>query len=259
MKSFFKQPDKRAILQENLRSATVTEKPEEKKALSKEVDRYIKSIREFETDTIDGLKKSARTAWKVAIACGCLAFLAVGALIGLTPLKTVKPYVIRVDNNTGYADVATPIGDAKESYGQEIDKYFLAKFVINRESYDWLTIQNMHDTVNLLAANNVYSQYDNIIKNKTFSPLYMLKDDKRVLVKVVSVSFIGDVAQVRFVKYVQNRDGTKAPEFAPSSWLATITYDYQKNITLEKNRIINPLGFQATSYRVDAENVEIAK
>ncbi len=255
----FSKKNKQQILRDNRENGARGETPEQRKLISKEVDTYLSAVRGFETDNIRLIRKNAQLAWRIAgVSCG-VTVLVVIAMMLLTPLKTVVPYVIRVDNNTGYADVARPISDNKTTYGQEVDKYFLSRFVINRESYDWETIQSMHDAVKLLGNPNVFSQYDNIIKNKQISPIYLLKQEKKVMVRVVSVSFIGDIAQVRFIKYVQNADGSKAAEFAPASYIATIAYDYKKPIHLEKDRLVNPLGFEAISYRVDAENTETAK
>ena len=40
-------------------------------------------------------------------------------------------------------------------------------------------------------------------------------------------------------------------------WIATIDFDYEKEIKTEAERLENPLGFQVISYRVDVENVEV--
>jgi type IV secretion system protein VirB8 len=243
------------ILTDNLRHAAEAPHPEERKQLSRDVSHYLSAVREFETDRIGQIQKHARLAWRLVAVFAIIAVLSVAAVICLTPLKTAVPYVIRVDNNTGAVDVATAIDNAKADYGQAVDKYFLAKFVRNRESYDWETIQSMNDTVKLMADGNVFEEYSRNINNKTTSPLYLLRDQNKVMVRVLSVSFIDKVAQVRFIKFVQRADGSDATEYAKSSWIATIAYDYNKKVSLESDRLINPLGFEVISYRVDAEKL----
>ncbi|WP_230479013.1 VirB8/TrbF family protein, partial [Kingella kingae] len=44
--------------------------------------------------------------------------MAVGAVLGLTPLKTVQPIVIPVDNNTGATDIVTTMKKQEQSYGE---------------------------------------------------------------------------------------------------------------------------------------------
>lgn len=246
---------KRKTLENNRATVADRETPAERTAINKEVSQYLAAIRMYESETVNQIRHSEQRAWKITGASVAVTVLALVAIAGLTPLKTVKPYVIRVDNSTGFTEVAQPLADGKATYGQAIDKYFVSRFVINRESYDWNTIQPMYDAVKLLSSSSVASQYDNIINNKQFSPLYLLKQDKRVMVNIIGVSFIDQLAQVRFIKYVQNADGSPAPDYQPSNWIATIGFDYDKKISYEKDRLTNPLGFEVTSYRVDPENV----
>ena len=55
------------------------------------------------------LKKSNKRAWIVAFCFTSIAVLEACALLALMPLKTVEPFVIRVDNNTGYTDVVSTL------------------------------------------------------------------------------------------------------------------------------------------------------
>lgn len=251
----FKRGNKKLILGENAEAAQKAKSPKEEKIAKTNADLHFKAVREFENDRITLAFKSAKTAWRIAIIACVVTALMAAAIAMMMPLKKVMPYVIRVDNNTGYTDVVTPMSDAQTTYGQELDKYWLSKFVTNRESYEWQTVQNMYDVVGLMTNDKVFTEYKTIIENKDVSPLYLLKKDKKVMVRVVSVTFVGDVAQVRFIKYVKNSNGTMAPEYKPANFVATIAYDYLKKIRTEQQRLINPLGFRVISYRADPENV----
>lgn len=246
---------KKKILSENINTAKKEKSPKEDKLAKTNADKHFEAVRLFENDRVDLAKKSAKVAWRFAGAEGVIIMLMAFAIAMMMPLKKITPYVIRVENNTGYTDVVQPIGDAQTTYGQELDKYWLSKFVVNRESYEWQTIQNMYDTVGLMTDNKTFAQYKTIIENKDVSPLYLLKKDKEVRVRVVSVTFVKDLAQVRFIKYVQNSDGTPAVEYKPAYFISTIAYDYMKDIKTEQQRLINPLGFRVVSYRADPESV----
>nr|WP_252097772.1 type IV secretion system protein [Escherichia coli] len=54
--------------------------------------------------------------------------------------------------------------EQSKTYQEAETKYNLAKFVINYESYDWQTIQEMLDTVNVMSNNKVFSQYNTAIR-----------------------------------------------------------------------------------------------
>src|SRR3546814_4016003 len=58
------------------------------------------------------------------------------AVAALTPLKTVEPYVITVDRNTGEASIAAKLhGDATIPYDEAVRKYFLATYVRYRDGW----------------------------------------------------------------------------------------------------------------------------
>ncbi len=245
-----------SVIEDN-KAVLLVESPETDRDLEKEVSSFFKEVQEFEKDRVEMAKRNERRAWKIAGAAIATAFVMAVALACLAPLKQVVPFVIRVDNNTGFADIAKPISNNQTTYGQELDKYWLGQFVVNRESYEWETIQDMYNRVNLLSGPKVFNEYKVNINNKAVSPLYILKKDKKLMVRILSISFIDEVAQVRFIKYVKNANGSVASEYRETAWIATITYDYQHDVNKEAERFVNPLGFQVTSYRVDAENVEV--
>ncbi|ENG8827716.1 type IV secretion system protein [Salmonella enterica] len=246
---------KNKILSENIEAAKKEKSPKDDKLAKTNADKHFEAVRSFESDRVALAKNTAKVAWRFAGAEGVVIMLMAFAIAMMMPLKKITPYVIRVDNNTGYTDVVQPIGDAQTTYGQELDKYWLSQFVVNRESYEWQTIQNMYDTVGLMSDSKTFSQYKTIIENKEVSPLHLLKKEKELKARVLSITFVKDLAQVRFIKYVQNSDGSPAAEYKPAYFISTISYDYMKDIKTEQQRLINPLGFRVVSYRADPESV----
>ena len=178
--------------------------------------------------------------------------LSIGAIAGLTPLKTVTPFVIRVDNNTGATDIVTQLKTAEKSYGEVINKYWLAQYVGYRESYDWQTVQSTYNATNLLSAPPVQSEFAKLYNKNPAAPHLVLKDQFKVIVKVNAISFVGEMAQIRFEKHlIPLVNGVTRPE--PQKMIATVAFEYQNKPLQETDRLINPLGFQVTSYRVDPE------
>ncbi len=213
---------------------------------------FMKAAAEFEKSRIAEIEKSRTIAWRVAYGAGIAAILAIAAVCLMTPLKTVVPYVIRVDNHTGATDIVTVLKDAKNTYGEVTDKYFLAQYVRYRENYDWDTIQSTYDATNLLSANAVQNEFK-LFYDRTDAPHKVLKDKFKVSITINAITFIGDVAQIRFEKNTLPIGGQTVPP-APVRLIATIAYKYENTPIQEKDRLINPLGFQVTSYRVDPEN-----
>lgn len=59
-------------------------------------------------------------------------------------------------------------------------------------------------------------------------------------------------ATVRFVVETGSMDGSTPA--TPTNWVATVGYKYRNPSSMkESDRLVNPFGFQVTSYRVDPE------
>ena len=227
------------------------------KGNKKEVDNYLAQIKSFESDRVALAQQSAKTAWKIAIGAGVIAMLAVLAVVMLTPLKKVEPYLLKVDNTTGYVNIVHPLKDAKGvSYGEVLDKYWLNQFVITRNGYEWKTIQSSYNTMKLMTNVKVFGAYKRtVMGEKSLSTLFANK--KSMKIEVQGITFLPStdkynrLAQVRFVRNVETNKGEPDREYKPTYWTATISFDYDSTIRTEGERRLNPLGFRVTSYRED--------
>ena len=215
---------------------------------------FINAAKEFEHSEIDRVRKNSKAAWRIAGVCLLLTGIAVGAVAGLTPFKTVEPFVIRVDNNTGMTDIVTTMKTSEKSYGEVMDKFWLTQYVKYREGYDWQTLQNTFDATNLLSSPEEQRLFSSQYKDNPNAPHQVLKDQYRVNVKVNAVAFVGDMAQVRFEKHIVPLTQGNETAPPPQKWIATIAYTYRNAPMDDNDRMVNPLGFQVLSYRVDKES-----
>ena len=119
-----------------------------------ELKRYFEDARRWDQDRLAEALRSRRMAWTVAGAAAALAITATGAVALLTPLKTVEPFVVRVDEATGM--VETMRGLSAEpgpiAYDEAISKYFLAQYVRNREGYLDPAAEEAFRLVSILSA-----------------------------------------------------------------------------------------------------------
>ncbi len=185
--------------------------------------------------------------------CLLITGLAVGAVAGLTPLKETRPYVVKVDNNTGSTEIVTMMKNQEQSYGEVMDKHWLTRYVQLRESYDWVTIQDSYDAVMLMSSPETQAAYAKIYNDNPQAPHKVLKNQYKVVAKVKAVTFIGNTAQVRFEKRMVPVSGDLNQEIPVQNMIATIGYEYANQPMSEEARRINPLGFIVKSYRVDPE------
>lgn len=210
---------------------------------------------DWETNHLLNVEQSERRAWKVAAASVVVAVLLAIAIFVMMPLKVVQPYVVRVDS-TGATDIVTTLKDKPMDYDEVIDKYWLAKYVRARESWEWYTAQEDYNLVGLFSAPDVAKQYMQLFDGpRAIDKMY--GQQNIVKTEIVSVVPSGNgIATVRFEKTVRSRN---APESTGqvTKWLATIGYEYKKVGKMkERERLISPLGFQVLSYRVDSEMID---
>lgn len=210
--------------------------------------------RGVERDYAAELTNSRKTAWTVAAGSLGVAACAVLAVALLAPLKTEKAVLIRVDNTTGAAEVVQEIADAKTTYGEVVDKYWLNQYVLNRESYDYNTIQMNYDATALLSAPDVQTEFFKTYEGPQSRDKQLLNSARVIVgVKSITPTAKGGTAVVRFTTTTRHNDGRTV---GPEHWIATLGYTYVNAPISEKDRRVNPLGFQVTSYRVDPETVQ---
>lgn len=224
-----------------------------KKPLNKQAQEYIQVAKDFEKSEIERVKKNAKLAWRLMAASMVITVISIVAVAMLTPLKSVQPFVIRVDNNTGLTDTVSVMKQRQDSYDEIVDKYFLKQYVQYREGYDWETIQTTFDATKLMSNDAVAAEFAALYAGEN-APHKVLRNSRKVLIRVQSVAFLGELAQVRFTKQAIAVGGTANDQQSPPiKMIATIAWEYQGGKMSEQDRLINPLGFKVKSYRVDRE------
>jgi type IV secretion system protein VirB8 len=197
----------------------------------------------------------SRNRWLVValLALG-LALAQALALVGLMPLKTSVPFVIKEEVSGAITTVAPLKGDNSILYEESTRKYFLARYVISRETYDPAGLAEDYTAVGLMSDREEAQEFErSIAQTNPHSPIRVYGQTAKRLIRVKSISFLNDhLAQVRLSATEKNRSGTQAV----SEWVALVGFRFGLAPALESDRLINPLGFYVTSYRLDQEVVQ---
>jgi type IV secretion system protein VirB8 len=222
---------------------------------------YFTEARGWDADRVALLRASARRAWGIAGIAVVAAVIAIVAVLYLTPLKTVEPYLIRVDNGTGIVDVV-PVYRGTTDLSELIDRHLLTTYVTARERYFYAVAESDYAQVGAMQTapmNQAWlAAWD---RNNPDSPLNRYKDGTTVRVQVQSVTFLSradgrkDLAQVRFL--TGKRTGGSGAEVL-NHWIATMEYHYQPPSLDDRQRAMNPMGFRVTEYRREPEVIEPA-
>ena len=221
-----------------------------------ELEQYFSEAASWDRDRGLLLERSEKRAWRVAGVSWVLLGLAIGALLGLMPLKTVKPFVIRVDNTTGVVDVVPEYG-ARGTEQELVSRYLLTHYVTLRERYFYALAETDYQEVGAFQSPRLNQEWMELWDiNNAPSPINLYKDGTTVRVQAKSVSFfqrangLNDLAQVRFTRFM--RAGGTGSEQA-THWIATIQFAYVKPSEDVKDRARNPLGFRVVDYRREPE------
>ena len=219
---------------------------------------YYNEAESWSADRMQASESSRRIAWIVASVAAGIAALEAIALMLLMPLKTVVPYTLLVDRQTGYVQALKPLERDIVAPDQALVRSFLAQYVIAREGFDADSLKTTYRKVALWSAGEARSRYiSGMQASNPTSPLATLPRRAQVIVEIRSISSLNaDTSLVRFSTVRSDPGGQPGPA---QTWAAVIKYRFSGDAMTEADRLLNPLGFQVVRYRRDAETVpEIA-
>ena len=218
-----------------------------------ELKHYFANARSFDQDRYIAAQRSKRLAWGVATVASIGAIAALGAVAALAPLKTVEPFVIRVDNSTGIVDVVSALTNAPNSYDEAVTRYFAVKYVRAREGYARQIAADNFKTVSLLSAAPEQKRFSELYRGSNpNSPQVLLGHNGTAEITIKTVSMLSEnVVSIRYLKEVRRGDETSL-----SHYIATITFAYIPANLSTNDRYVNPLGFAVTDYRNDPEVIQ---
>jgi type IV secretion system protein VirB8 len=217
----------------------------------KEWQQYLEETKGLERDYMAEIVKSRKVWQMLALFSFLFAWIAV-LYHQFNPVTIKEPFVLRVDNATGAVDAVATIQEEEKTYGEVVDTYFIASFVKNYESYNNYSIQDDYDKTVLMSADPVAKRYMSIFDStggNVGRDAYLGTQGTRE-VNIISVvpNIDKGVATIRFETQETSSQGTQN-----ESWVATLTYEYVAASIDADIRLLNPLGFVVTSYRVDKE------
>jgi type IV secretion system protein VirB8 len=221
-----------------------------------ELAAYFAEAASWDSDRAKLERRSARVAWWVAGAGWTCAIAASAALVILTPLKRVDPFVIRVDNATGLVDVV-PVYVGHEVLPETVSRYFLTHYVTVCERFNFQTAESDYQECGAFhTPQRNQAWYAAWAKTNPTSPLNLYRDGTAIEARVTSVSFftradgVTDLAQVRYVKAKRQAGSTDEQK---SYWIAAIRYSFAAPSSEPQTRRWNPLGFKVIDFRPEPE------
>lgn len=215
---------------------------------------YYADAASWSGDVHGSLRASRQAAWIIAAGAGLVAVLEAVALVALLPLKTVVPYTITVDRQTGYVETAQGLRPGTLSQDSAVSQAFLAQYVLGREGYDPTDLQATYRKIAIWSVGRAKDDYVRAMAAANpASPMKLYGVNSVLKPTIKSISLLSPTsALVRFD--VERRD-YGAPGGQREPYAAVVGFRYTGAPMRMGDRFLNPLGFQVTSYRRDSEMI----
>lgn len=215
-------------------------------------EEYYAAARSWADGQAGASSREARIAWRVAVGAAAVALLLAIALALLVPLKSVEPYVLTVDRQTGAVEAATTLQSGRLSQNEAVIQAQLAGYVIARETFDSTDLPQLYRRVQTMSARPVASAYvAEMAATNPASPLRTLNRGDVVSIKIRSVSLVGEASGL--VRFTATRTALGAATGPSTNYVSAISFGFNGRPLSQADRFDNPLGFQVTRYRRDAD------
>lgn len=218
------------------------------------LDDYYANAGSWANERTQSIYASRKVAWIVAMVATAIALLLALAIAFMLPLRTVVPHTLLVDRQTGFVQALDPAQPQKIGADEALTRSFLAQYVIAREGFDIATVQGQFKKVALWSSGNAKSRYVSMMQaGHPESPLTRFPRSTVIDVEIRSVSQLSEGSAL--VRFASTRRDPGAAAQQPENWVAVIHYRYSAAPMTVEDRLVNPLGFEVTSYRKDAESL----
>ncbi|PSM14935.1 virB8 family protein [Stenotrophomonas maltophilia] len=229
---------------------------------SPKVEQSVAKAVSYEITVADMARRSERRAWWVATGSLLMSLALAGGYYYMLPLKEKVPFLVMADAYTGTATVARLSGTFQGetiTANEAINRSNVAQYVLARESYD-SAVMGLRDweLVFVMSTDPVaQSMRVRYAGNNPQNPFVMYGRERAIRVKILSITPLGAEpngsfrgASVRIQRSLLDKRTGVATYL--DNQLVTMRFGYNQNLALsEQDRILNPLAFQVTEYRVD--------
>lgn len=200
----------------------------------------------------------AAKAWRICYFFAGLCIFLAAIILALVLLQEKEVVLIRVDNRTGDAEILSRLSDVTITQDEAIGKFFASRYLALREQYDYFSLQNDYEMVQLFSSPSVKEEYLEIFE-RSDSPDVVYGEDFNIKVDTVSITISEAtepyrLASIRFKKRIKDIKNNRIKE---KFYTARIVFGFEGlEEAAERVRLHNPLGFKVMSYQVAPELTE---
>ena len=217
-------------------------------------DTYYAVAQSWADERVAAEQRMRKLAWIVAGVAAAIALLLGLVIAMLVPLKTVQPYVVTVDRQSGAVELATTVANGRLTQNEAVIQAQLANYVRVRETFDATDLTSNYRRVQLLSSPDVRTAYvAAMAASNPASPLHTLSPGDTVSVRIKSVSLLSPGTAL--VRFDSDRKTAGSNIVTSNAEVAAISFGFSSKPLRAEDRFDNPLGFEVTRYRRDIEGM----
>lgn len=176
------------------------------------------------------------------------------AVFTMLPMTEIVPAVAFVDTKLGLVTkVEQGRGKMVLTEQEVVQAADVRKYILLRETYDPQDVNKRREMIAAMSNNETWTDYQKLHEQlNEASPEAKYGERIRTEIDVKTVVQIDKFTyQGRFMETEVNRvDGRRSP---PVAKVATVSFRYSDKEMKLEDRLMNPLNFRSTAYRVDRE------
>lgn len=169
----------------------------------------------------------------------------------LTPLKSVDPFIIQVDQKSGITQTVDPLTVKELTANEAVNNFFLVQYIRSRETYSVTDLGRNYNIVRVMSdPSKVYAEFvAQADPNNPRSNAARLGSSGLRTVKFKSITYINpQLVQARML--IEEKTDNSYTQYHK---IALLNFEYVKLSLSNEERYINPLGFRVTDYRLDED------
>lgn len=184
-----------------------------------------------------------------SMACTLFAVLDIAHL---TPLKSVEPFVIQVDQKSGITQTVNPLMVKDLTANEAVNNFFIVQYIRSRESYSAVDYARNYNIVRIMSERDqVYPSFvAEQDPNNPQSNAARLGTGGQRTVKFESISYL-NAQQVQVRMLIEEKGANVG--YVQQHKIALVGFEYVQMSLSTEERYINPLGFRIKYYRVDED------
>ena len=192
-----------------------------------------------------------RTLFGLCIVLGLLCLSLGATIIGILPLKEVRPMLIAVSDESKKVIRIEPIKENIQGINLLTEKLVM-HYVKQRETIDGITESSRYQEISNMTSKRVWDDYWNFVKlENPKSPLKTFFDNGiRREVHVKNCLSLHATASNTYRVEWTSIDTKHGDEIKKQKWISTLAVSFEPQNVRVKDQYINPLGLKIIHYTV---------